>query len=169
MADATLAQVFGSSPRARGTPGARPRHGRRDRFIPACAGNTPGDRDARPLDSVHPRVRGEHPALGSSGSFGSGSSPRARGTRLLRKLTSEPVRFIPACAGNTLSTVDLQIPGTVHPRVRGEHLPQPSSGLRDLGSSPRARGTRWRRRFGPGHARFIPACAGNTRAAALAR
>ena len=53
---------------------------------------------------------------------------------------------------------------TVHPRVRGEH----SGGDRReggyVGSSPRARGTRPPGHHLPTHRRFIPACAGNTRA-----
>ena len=73
---------------------------------------------------------------------GDGSSPRARGTRSDRSRARPRSRFIPACAGNTISRLSLQFPFPVHPRVRGEHIG---------GLSPRSRSSR-----------FIPACAGNT-------
>ena len=72
-------------------------------------------------------------------------------------------RFIPASAGNTPVSCSSPCPTPVHPRERGEHFqvaPRPSS---SIGSSPRARGTRHRRRRHDAAARFIPASAGNTR------
>ena len=58
----------------------------------------------------------------------------------------------------------LGAPSPVHPRLRGEHLPQQARSGRRGGSSPPARGTlqplpRFRKL-----GRFIPACAGNTSA-----
>ena len=154
----------GSSPRARGT--------RRSRI----AGSPDG--------TVHPRGRGERataeasPRIASPGSSPRargtravtsailgcmiGSSPRARGTRRCGYRRADPVRFIPAGAGNAvvrLAVVLLNlrfIPagagnahrdhlraarGSVHPRGRGERLHVP--------------GMPARRR------RFIPAGAGN--------
>ena len=154
----------GSSPRARGTPLPRKDqpHGPR-RFIPACAGNTLPDIVAGGLVSVHPRVRGEHLASLGDGPIPNGSSPRARGTRDgKRRLQPLAQRFIPACAGNTDDQWARSAPGPVHPRVRGEHIESFSSRARDIGSSPRARGTRIRSRFARRQHRFIPACAGNT-------
>ena len=56
------------------------------------------------------------------------------------------LRFIPACAGNSLAS---------------------SRGAAALvGSSPRVRGTRWRTPPGRRRGRFIPACAGNSRSGA---
>jgi len=57
---------------------------------------------------------------------------------------------------------------TVHPRVCGEHDEAAADAASDFGSSPRVRGTPvvpGRRR---GAARFIPACAGNTKSIASA-
>ena len=92
----------------------------------------------------------------------SGSSPLARGTRRTAPGNRALRRFIPARAGNTVSS---RLPSElrpVHPRSRGEHpLPHPSS-FAAYGSSPLARGTRPRGRAPARHHRFIPARAGNT-------
>ena len=121
------------------------------RFIPACAGNSPapsgsagcctgssprvrGTRRRRalspPRSAVHPRVCGELPW----------STPKVR----------RPRRFIPACAGNSLSAASTLFKQSVHPRVCGE-LCDPADAFPDEdGSSPRVRGTlrRWRTRTG---------------------
>ena len=131
----------GSSPRARGT---RPRclcGDARDRFIPACAGNTPTPAHSELTSAVHPRVRGEHDSRAMALRTSSGSSPRARGTRAADVSHWGKVRFIPACAGNTVYC--------------GRQSTKP-------GSSPRARGTPSNDAFGGAENRFIPACAGNT-------
>ena len=111
----------GSSPRARGTRPAACAPGPQPRFIPACAGNTSGCRTRRRRPSVHPRVRGEHIDPLSCVKGVDGSSPRARGTHGHRRRHGLPGRFIPACAGNTASPGWSADPGSVHPRVRGEH------------------------------------------------
>ena len=116
----------------------------------------------------------------------SGSSPRVRGTPVRASSRQHPVRFIPACAGNSSwllscgrrgfgssprvrgtrsSTPTWWCTATVHPRVCEElsrlYGRSPHAG----GSSPRVRGTRRRpSRQCPG-IRFIPACAGNSSAA----
>ena len=51
----------GSSPRGRGTPVKAPGTPAAFRFIPAWAGNTSNSSDVPALNSVHPRVGGEHP------------------------------------------------------------------------------------------------------------
>ena len=53
--------MAGSSPRVRGTRDSRRRRRRSERFIPACAGNTPDTRASMHCTPVHPRVCGEHP------------------------------------------------------------------------------------------------------------
>ncbi len=50
----------GSSPRVRGTRGSGYSRRIENRFIPACAGNTPGPSVPAGAASVHPRVCGEH-------------------------------------------------------------------------------------------------------------
>ena len=49
-----------------------------------------------------------------------------------------------------------------HPRVCGEHLEGALAGTRDMGSSPRVRGTLSKRRVSKRGSGIIPACAGNT-------
>ena len=73
---------------------------RRQRFIPVGAGNTARRRRPGRTSAVHPRGRGEHKAGGSRIQTTTGSSPRARGTRL--DPPGALCRFIPAGAGNTL-------------------------------------------------------------------
>ena len=72
------------------------------------------------------------------------------------------LRFIPACAGNTLGKEFDGFRVAVHPRLCGEHSSIIASPCSCNGSSPPVRGT-------PSHClearqrpRFIPACAGNT-------
>ena len=90
----------GSSPRARGTQPDPNAERYTDRFIPACAGNAQSCVHSRTWRSVHPRVRGERLAVRLSESATVGSSPRARGTRVLVVHPHGGFRFIPACAGN---------------------------------------------------------------------
>ena len=139
----------GSSPRVRGT-----------RTCP-----TP----SRPPPTVHPRVCGEllqtlEPELRQAG-----SSPRVRGTRREFGEYRGQVRFIPACAGNSLAPAASTAVKPVHPRVCGE-LPNAVGAWCDAdGSSPRVRGTLRRRAARIGSWRFIPACAGNSRSVYLAQ
>ena len=155
----------GSSPRVRGTLNLRAGLHRRNRFIPACAGNTANGRRRGALRSVHPRVCGEHaPAVGFPVST-TGSSPRVRGTRPIQHKGSGSCRFITACAGNTSAGGNAADLVTVHPRVCGEHRSQPRDRRSGRGSSPRVRGTQKSSCTRSPRCRFIPACAGNTNAA----
>ena len=175
---------LGSSPRLRGTPYVDQNEAQLTRFIPAPAGKTApvSDRDCR--SPVHPRACGEHSRSSAHCSTVSGSSPRLRGTHLLRRCRRSASRFIPTPAGNTkapysgavVTTVhpracgehtsrEIRSPAlfTVHPRACGEHVPVMVLVLLPVGSSPRLRGTRRRLALHPGPQRFIPAPAGNTR------
>ena len=135
--------VTGSSPRARGTRAEGPRARGQARFIPAGAGNTRQRRHRLSEDAVHPRGRGEHwTHLCIAGAL-TGSSPRARGTRVRVALLTPEHRFIPAGAGNTHGWCDRGAAWAVHPRGRGEHALTGLGSAWDAGSSPRARGTRW--------------------------
>ena len=154
----------GSSPRVRGTLRRVPVHRPELRFIPACAGNTTRPGETSTAQTVHPRVCGEHEAAPGGPLPRPGSSPRVRGTPLDRSWTQELNRFIPACAGNTARAARPRRYRTVHPRVCGEHSDGRRQGGANHGSSPRVRGTHWRVRAKGVTLRFIPACAGNTRA-----
>src|SRR5690606_17947751 len=91
------------------------------RFIPACAGNTGPSQSGFYPCTVHPRLRGEHIANIELMGRIRGSSPLARGTRINVSGYALWVRFIPACAGNTLEHLSLTFTVPVHPRLRGEH------------------------------------------------
>ena len=152
------------------------------RFIPACAGNAPAMTDSKRTMPVHPRVCGERLFEMVVRRGQGGSSPRVRGTPTAQRGRQATGRFIPACAGNALSSPDRLASIPVHPRVCGERerhagghqkswrfIPacagnaHGSSGLlrRCAGSSPRVRGTPRVRHVHQWSNRFIPACAGN--------
>jgi len=102
---------------------------------------------AVPMWLVHPRVCGEH---------NEGTYPGL-----------PVVRFIPACAGNTRVGAAAASAVPVHPRVCGEHRALQAGAGSLAGSSPRVRGTLFSCLSRCVSLRFIPACAGNTRAALI--
>ena len=138
---AVAAHFVGSSPHARGTPQIDVPHAGVSWFIPACAGNTACPALVPWRAPVHPRMRGEHARPFAGFSVRAGSSPHARGTHQIVCRCTLDKRFIPACAGNT--TTSLKQPSTlaVHPRMRGEHTAGGTHLAQDIGSSPHARGT----------------------------
>ena len=153
---------IGSSPLARGTRLAEANPPRWVRFIPARAGNTVSAPVQLDQSKVHPRSRGEHRGQSSKRTFPAGSSPLARGTHAAPVRRADPVRFIPARAGNTASSTSRQRAASVHPRSRGEHVTSSTLRISTSGSSPLARGTRPGQADAAGLLRFIPARAGNT-------
>ncbi len=72
--------MTGSSPRVRGTQWGTFFELDMMRFIPACAGNTRFPVLCSLMESVHPRVCGEHVIKGGKTTTDNGSSPRVRGT-----------------------------------------------------------------------------------------
>ena len=93
--------IYGSSPRLRGTHTPRFRSRSASRFIPAFAGNTKHLQVSNSPAPVHPRVCGEHSCAPPRPSAARGSSPRLRGTHVHHVQHPERDRFIPAFAGNT--------------------------------------------------------------------
>ena len=152
----------GSSPRVRGTLATAGADRMQRRFIPACAGNTNDPAGICSALTVHPRVCGEHANLPLAVNCTGGSSPRVRGTHEMKITYYASNRFIPACAGNTVTATSRSKTSAVHPRVCGEHLKLDLCDSCNTGSSPRVRGTPGRRRNTQTVERFIPACAGNT-------
>ena len=73
-----------------------------------------------------------------------------------------PLRFIPAHAGNTASSLPGCRPWTVHPCARREHVIARLVRSVGGGSSLRTQGTRAELRAMSDYQRFIPAHAGNT-------
>ncbi len=141
----------GSSPPVRGTHGwgAASRSARR--FIPACAGNTRSHARTPCAWPVHPRLCGEHANDCWFRARLSGSSPPVRGTPTGTALGAPRLRFIPACAGNTINGYAQLGLHPVHPRLCGEHPGDLAVVDEAAGSSPPVRGTHidssvWRRR-----------------------
>ena len=152
----------GSSPRGRGTQQALPRLAPVRRFIPAWAGNTPRRSLRCKRHTVHPRVGGEHVIVRAEQAGLRGSSPRGRGTLNHQLRVHRRFRFIPAWAGNTITSLLEDKTIAVHPRVGGEHGGQAEWPRGRGGSSPRGRGTLVGRAAPGDPRRFIPAWAGNT-------
>ena len=137
------------------------------RFIPARAGNASIEAAKGKVSTVHPRTRGERQA-NSGGTWPSfGSSPHARGTHCRRHVWRHSVRFIPARAGNAISTRHPADVVSVHPRTRGERTPRETRSSIADGSSPHARGTLGCFITYLYQGRFIPARAGNAKSTLL--
>ena len=110
----------------------------------------------------HPRVCGEHASNVSDSSRNLGSSPRMRGTPQTALNMRQKSGIIPAYAGNTRFYPSPSTHSRDHPRVCGEHVVVGLHMAENQGSSPRMRGTRFRRRIVVGAIGIIPAYAGNT-------
>ena len=134
------ASTPGSSPLARGLPGARRSLRRRLGIIPARAGFTPrpGPPPARSGD--HPRSRGVYGRPPPRHPPPRGSSPLARGLRGGGPHRRPARGIIPARAGFT-DPAPVDVGGREdHPRSRGVYTATGSSRFREGGSSPLARG-----------------------------
>ena len=93
--------IAGSSPLSRGIRSCLAVSCRRQRIIPALAGNTGTMRRRRSTSSDHPRSRGEY-VVYKLDIFGHpGSSPLSRGILTFRRFVVDKRRIIPALAGNT--------------------------------------------------------------------
>ncbi len=156
-----VSYVTGSSPRVRGTHGDDVRSCLCVRFIPARAGNAAIRPCSATCRSVHPRACGERQSAVQSQAVKRGSSPRVRGTPHSRRQKTARWRFIPARAGNAVTSAHPPTTMPVHPRACGERSLVSSSPSSPIGSSPRVRGTRCRARGDGWGDRFIPARAGN--------
>ena len=161
----TLVSVQGSSPRMRGTLQPALYFRSTQGIIPAYAGNTQPASLDRPTFWDHPRVCGEHPPRNLRHTFGTGSSPRMRGTRGNGLERDMLAGIIPAYAGNTFYDGFEYFGEGDHPRVCGEHFFFSDSSSRSRGSSPRMRGTLTQCVVGYDFLGIIPAYAGNTRLA----
>ena len=138
-----LRREAGSSPLARGTHCQPLNLIVSVGLIPARAGNTSRLRLLAVRGGAHPRSRGEHRAHGHLPSGCRGSSPLARGTPSTYPTDPDVTGLIPARAGNTRGSLQVQYAKWAHPRSRGEHLIDQNKMTEWGGSSPLARGTRF--------------------------
>ena len=153
---------WGSSPLARGTPGADLPPAASTGLIPARAGNTIASVAGDAMDWAHPRSRGEHLRVLMGEHYAQGSSPLARGTHVPGVDCRTGTGLIPARAGNTLCAGWWWSSRGAHPRSRGEHNVLDSTQDGALGSSPLARGTQDAAGLPSYLTGLIPARAGNT-------
>ena len=158
----TALRSSGSSPLARGLPGAAPTRVVVPGIIPARAGFTRRPRGRLPAHGDHPRSRGVYWSVDDQDGVHSGSSPLARGLPQGSTFFRGSGWIIPARAGFTPTHYHHHITTADHPRSRGVYddgfiIP---AGRR--GSSPLARGLRitGARHHIPN--RIIPARAGFT-------
>ncbi len=157
----------GSSPLARGALHARAWRAADQGIIPARAGSTLRGLSLVFLHGDHPRSRGEHRAFGARSTSILGSSPLARGARVVPPRRGLRPGIIPARAG---STSDFPRQGDElgdHPRSRGEHNGLTPAAQDAAGSSPLARGAHFRESAYDCRCGIIPARAGSTFAVGL--
>ena len=161
-AESSKPVAAGSSPLSRGIRIQSGMALRNDRIIPALAGNTSCPTPTRHSCWDHPRSRGEYITDVDGQPATEGSSPLSRGILTTSPGNVSDPRIIPALAGNTDAGFRSQIPGTDHPRSRGEYFLSDFLWIHCEGSSPLSRGIRCNRQVGHFAARIIPALAGNT-------
>ena len=133
---------------------------RKDRSIPACAGEPPPPGPETTGVWVHPRVCGGADSPPTDTPALRGPSPRVRGSQRLEVLVARALGSIPACAGEpALRHIDHRA-RWVHPRVCGGAWHLFSIPLGREGPSPRVRGSRLFPQQGDAPVGSIPACAG---------
>ena len=152
----------GSSPLARGLQarliGPIPDHG----IIPARAGFTGRRQSHTPPPRDHPRSRGVYILSAIFLNGLDGSSPLARGLRPRHHPQLDPRRIIPARAGFTDHCAQQAEEDRDHPRSRGVYVASAWKCAVITGSSPLARGLRFRDIIADGRNGIIPARAGFT-------
>ena len=152
----------GSSPLARGLLIHISEMTRRYRIIPARAGFTRLRRSSPSNPRDHPRSRGVYAKLFLNSLYGKGSSPLARGLRLVTSDYMIRWRIIPARAGFTHIEYCTGGDGGDHPRSRGVYIHMSTDSRPISGSSPLARGLHFHNLGFDGIFRIIPARAGFT-------
>ena len=152
----------GSSPLTRGARVTGPRNYKFVGLIPAYAGSTLGGLMTCSQLGAHPRLRGEHLALGAAKLPPDGSSPLTRGARQRLVGTRWRAGLIPAYAGSTIGAMMLGCICRAHPRLRGEHEIVKYPSTSPAGSSPLTRGALRLVRLMARVTGLIPAYAGST-------
>ena len=137
-----VSAALGSSPLARGLPGAAVLPRITPRIIPARAGFTSCFPAHINPTWDHPRSRGVYHDILRPGEPFRGSSPLARGLRAFVDLVGDLLGIIPARAGFTWLGNSQCAANGDHPRSRGVYGADMLALDVDVGSSPLARGLR---------------------------
>ena len=138
---AILGGQKGLSPRVRGSPCGPQGRPSGPGSIPACAGEPGRNGQDQKGIWVYPRVCGGAIASQMELLPMAGLSPRVRGSRRPRCSYCSPSGSIPACAGEP-QVQNLPHPLIkVYPRVCGGAKPTDRPSMRDIGLSPRVRGS----------------------------
>ena len=137
-------------------------------LIPAHAGKTLPHALRRRKEPAHPRSRGENWLAGESWALEAGSSPLTRGKQHRVMLHEEVPGLIPAHAGKTITSMEVEIKGGAHPRSRGENCAEAGISTSMRGSSPLTRGKPHLEPAGRDRRGLIPAHAGKTSAVCCA-
>ena len=153
---------YGSSPLARGLLVSDPLGAVETRIIPARAGFTTCGCGGGCGGGDHPRSRGVYAQGAEHVVPVIGSSPLARGLRLLASPARTLGGIIPARAGFTASRPPYPPRGPDHPRSRGVYPSAVRAWRTVAGSSPLARGLLHREDKHDANLRIIPARAGFT-------
>ncbi len=153
-------QPVGRSPRVRGSRRWSKRAALCNGSIPACAGQPTARWRCAGSAEVDPRVCGAAAVRLLSVLAGVGRSPRVRGSPMGARGLCRAWGSIPACAGQPPRHSRASINARVDPRVCGAAAPMPANRNRELGRSPRVRGSRCAGRRARAELGSIPACAG---------
>ena len=155
-----MIQIWGLSPRVRGSPEVVLDGKEYTRIIPACAGKPPPIWTRTTTFRDYPRVCGEAGGTTPSIKLSSGLSPRVRGSPRRRLPSAPRPRIIPACAGKPRRITPTCPVYADYPRVCGE-APSPRRWRESpSGLSPRVRGSRRHHAVDQAVLGIIPACAG---------
>ena len=152
----------GSSPRMRGKLRGPAEHHRRQRIIPAHAGQTSAATTPIRWTTDHPRACGANYSLTPQRMDSHGSSPRMRGKHEEFARAKTRLRIIPAHAGQTFTWNADVSRGQDHPRACGANAAGRALDYAAIGSSPRMRGKRQEEHDHANLPRIIPAHAGQT-------
>ena len=128
--------------------------------IPACAGEPLSNGFSLAKGRVYPRVCGGTMQELSPRAWPRGLSPRVRGNRNPKEVSSMSSRSIPACAGEPRRYRVISRGRRVYPRVCGGTAMVGRDLPSQDGLSPRVRGNRAYDKAAWGRYRSIPACAG---------
>ena len=152
----------GSSPLARGLQAYFQAARNVGRIIPARAGFTTHHPSRKHTIPDHPRSRGVYESKTIKPRRHAGSSPLARGLPVDDNTLRRAFRIIPARAGFTKDKALRGAQNRDHPRSRGVYVDIWATTADGFGSSPLARGLRWRALRSRLRSGIIPARAGFT-------